>query len=50
MAKNGMPKEEWLINFFNKHELTYGVELGVQKGINFKALIEGKLVFSLGSG
>ena len=47
MAKNSMPKEEWLINFFNKHELTYGVELGVQKGINFKALIEGKADLTL---
>ncbi len=40
--KRGLPKEQWLVNFLNKHDLTLGAELGVQKGNNFKYLIENK--------
>tara|TARA_B100000035_G_scaffold283599_1_gene265926 strand:+ start:1310 stop:1846 length:537 start_codon:yes stop_codon:yes gene_type:complete len=40
--KRGQPKEEWLVDFLNKHDLTLGAELGVQKGFNFKYLIENK--------
>lgn len=34
------PKEEWLVKFINKNNLKLGVELGVQKGYNFKYLVE----------
>jgi|TARA_R110000803_G_scaffold35965_2_gene77508 hypothetical protein len=40
--KKGLPKEQWLVNFLNKHDLTRGAELGVQKGYNFKYLVENK--------
>lgn len=40
--KRGIPKEQWLVNFLNKHKLTLGAELGVQKGDNFRYLIENK--------
>ena len=32
-------KEQWLVEFINKHNYTHGAELGVQKGDNFKYLI-----------
>lgn len=40
--KRGLPKEQWLVNFLNKHDLTLGAELGVQKGNNFRYLVENK--------
>ena len=40
--KRGLPKEQWLVNFLNKHDLTLGAELGVQKGNNFRYWISGK--------
>tara|TARA_B100000683_G_C12454558_1_gene541524 strand:+ start:588 stop:1133 length:546 start_codon:yes stop_codon:yes gene_type:complete len=33
-------KGDWLVNFINKHDLKKGAELGVQKGINMKYLLE----------
>ena len=32
-------KEQWLVEFIRKHGHVYGAELGVQKGINLKYLI-----------
>ena len=32
-------KEQWLVEFILKHGYVYGAELGVQKGINLKYLI-----------
>ncbi len=32
-------KEQWLVEFVRKHGHVYGAELGVQKGINLKYLI-----------
>ena len=33
-------KEQWLVEFINKHEYKHGAELGVQKGINLRYLID----------
>ena len=33
-------KGDWLVQFILKHGLVYGAELGVQKGINLKYLLE----------
>ena len=33
-------KGQWLVDFINKHGLKYGAELGVQKGINMKYLLD----------
>ena len=33
-------KGQWLVEFINKHGLKYGAELGVQKGINMKYLLD----------
>ena len=32
-------KEQWLVEFILKHGYVYGAELGVQKGINLKYLV-----------
>jgi len=40
--KRGLPKEQWRVNFLNKHDLTLGAEIGVQKGNNFRYLVENK--------
>ena len=42
ILKKGITKEKWLVSFLDKHNLTLGVELGVQKGYKFKYLIENK--------
>ena len=33
-------KEAWLVEFINKHGYKHGAELGVQKGINLRYLID----------